>query len=72
MPTYHYIHKNDLLREFCYAPRNRQDPVIEIQHPINQDALVNCPECGGAIERVIAGSVHVTWKGGAPTSKTYI
>jgi len=60
---------------------------FEIEQKITEDALEACPksvkvvmgkdegktkQCCSPVKRLIAGNVSVTWKGGAPTSKTYV
>lgn len=37
--------------------------VFEKTHPITQDALSECPYCGGKITRLISKNVNVIYKG---------
>jgi len=65
MPTYLYEHLK--------APSGcLNDQEFELVQPIIENALTECNHCGAAVRRLIAGSVHVTWKGGAPTSKNFV
>ena len=45
MPVYEYEHKG----EAC-----RLGKVFEVEHPITDEALKKCPECGGDLERLIS------------------
>ncbi|MCI0558328.1 MAG: hypothetical protein MN733_07520 [Nitrososphaera sp.] len=59
-----YLYKHNKPTEFCR-------PEFEVQQNIKEDAHVKCPYCGNPVTRLIAGSVSVTWKSGAPTPKNY-
>ncbi len=47
MAVYEYEH----LKKACKLGK-----VFEIEHPITDDALQKCPECGGALKRLISRS----------------
>lgn len=69
MPTYLYKHTNDLLKEFS----SEEHPFeFEVQQSIKDEALKDCPTCGREVQRLIAGSVAVSWKNGSPTPKHYV
>lgn len=63
MPTYLYEHTED--SEECEKEFNIEQSILD-------DALTVCPDCGLKVKRLIAGGVSAVWKGGAPTSKSYI
>jgi putative FmdB family regulatory protein len=45
MPVYEYEHQGDPCR---------LGKVFEVEQPITDDALKHCPECGGALTRLIS------------------
>lgn len=47
MAVYEYEH----LKKFCKLGK-----IFEIEHPITDDALQKCPECGGGLKRLISRS----------------
>jgi predicted nucleic acid-binding Zn ribbon protein len=50
--------------------QNIKDKVLKHKRHIKRDYREK--RCNGTLKRLIAGSVSVAWKGGAPTSKTYV
>jgi putative FmdB family regulatory protein len=51
----------------------------EVTQRITEDRLTLCPDCGAdskdggpGLKRQIGGGGSFVWKGGAPTSKTYV
>jgi putative FmdB family regulatory protein len=65
MPTYEYVHVVDIDRGESACPEVR-----DVIQSINDAALTQCPDCGGDIQRQIAGCTF-TFKGGAPTAKNF-
>jgi len=65
MPTYTYLHFDE--NTTCEKGQE-----FEIVQSIKDDKLLKCPECDRSIKRIIAGSVGVKWKNGAPTPKHYM
>lgn len=48
MPTYEYEHS----AKACSLGK-----VFELEHPITQDALKKCPQCGRAVKRLVSGAL---------------
>ncbi len=44
---------------------------LEIEHPMAQDALTDCPECGGPIGRLVTGGNGFALTGGGWYSDGY-
>jgi len=65
MPTYLYKHTG-------FVGCHLDNIEFEIYQGINDLKLERCPKCNNSVERLIAGSVLVSWKGGAPTSKNFV
>jgi putative FmdB family regulatory protein len=63
MPTYLYKHKQPT---HC-----RKGKEFEITQKITAEKLDTCPDCGITVVRLINNEGGFTWKGGAPTPKTY-
>jgi putative FmdB family regulatory protein len=66
MPVYLYEH-------ICVPDTNdcKNDHEFEVTQKITDRALDDCNYCGRKVRRLIAGSIGIKWKGGAPTPKHY-
>lgn len=69
MPTYLYECKT-CGRDIEHFQRIHDDALTTILHMSGPE--LEGPICEGPVKRLIAGGVSVVWKGGPPTSKTYV
>lgn len=66
MPVYEYEHMVTGVNFNCSKGKE-----FEEQQSIKDDALTACPECQLPVKRLIS-KTNFSWKGGAPTPKTYV
>lgn len=64
MPTYLYKHAEQ--PSHCV-----QGQEFEITQKITDEKFKTCPDCDLPVVRLINNEGGFTWKGGAPTPKTY-